>query len=77
MVNLVYTYFTRIQFEYDNCRLLYNPFIVRTDQMGKVEVSSQCLHGDLPVNQLLIRILGRATLELMRREQFNVFLEPL
>ena len=45
--------------------------------MGKTEVSSQCLHGDLAVNHLLIRILGRATIELMRRLQFNVFLEPL
>ena len=40
------------------CHLLYYPFFVPTDQMGKAEVSSQYLHGDLAVNYLQYRDSG-------------------
>ena len=38
--------------------VLYTPFIVPTDQMGKVEVSFKCLHGNLAVNHLQYKDTG-------------------
>ena len=39
-----------------NCFI--TPFIVPADHMGKAEVSSHCLHGDLAVNHLQYKDTG-------------------
>ena len=54
-----------------------NCFITSQTIWPKWDTLFECLHGDLAVNHLLIRIMGRANIEIMRRCQFNVFLELL